>query len=122
MKQQVFIRQLCQGDYFGEISILTDSVRTASVKSQNYCTMACIHKRVFYELCNNFPDILIKMKKKALEYNDPWKEFKMTVLKEIEYFRDLIDDDEFYNEIQFLMEEEFIDKGSELITAGEQVK
>jgi len=98
MKNEVMVNSLKQGDYFGEIAILTDSVRTASVKSSNYCTMACIHKRVFYDLCNNFPDILIKMKRKALEYKDPWKEFKITVLKQVDYFAESIDDDEFYQE------------------------
>jgi len=43
--------------------------------------MACIHKRVFYDLCSSYPDILVKMKQKALKYKDPWKEFKVTVLK-----------------------------------------
>jgi len=81
MKNNRYIRQLGQGDYFGEVSILTDCTRTATVKSSNYSTMVCIHKRVFYDLCSSFPDILIKMKRKALEYNDPWKEFKLTVLK-----------------------------------------
>ena len=122
MKNQVYINQLCQGDYFGEISILTDSPRTASVRSSNYCTMACIHKRVFYDLCSNFPDILIKMKKKALEYKDPWKEFKLTVLKQVDYFSEVMDSNEFYHEVQFHLSEENIDPGTTVLQEGEACK
>ena len=122
MKRQICVNQLSQGDYFGEVSILTDTPRTASVKSSNYCTMACIHKRVFFELCNSFPDILIKMKKKALQYKDPWKEFKLTVLKQVDYFADQVQDDEFYDEVQFHLIEEHLETGTELISQGEQFK
>ena len=84
--------------------------------------MACIHKRVFFELCNSFPDILIKMKRKALKYRDPWKEFKLTVLKQVDYFADQVQDDEFYDEVQFHLIEEHLEKGTELISQGEQFK
>ena len=122
VKDNVYVRQLCQGDYFGEISILTDSVRTATVKSSNYCTMACIKKRVFHDLCNSFPDILIKMKKKALEYNDPWKEFKRAVLKQIDYFAEVIDNDEFYSEVQLNLVEENFEPDTEILEEGEECK
>ena len=80
MKRNRLVNELSQGDYFGEISLITDSNRTATVKSHNYCTLACLSKNTFYELCQNFPDILVKLKKKALEYNDPWKKFKIKML------------------------------------------
>ena len=58
---------------FGEIALINDTVRTATVKSENYCTLATLSKKVFYDLCQNFPDIIVSIKEKSLEYNDPWK-------------------------------------------------
>jgi len=84
--------------------------------------MACIHKRVFYDICSNYPDILVKMKKKALQYNDPWKQFKVTVLKQIDYFGEMVRTDEFYNEAQFHLSEENYEAGSLLVACGDTSK
>ena len=51
MKQNIKVNSLSQGDMFGEIALLTNSGRTATVKSQNYCTMASLSKKVFFDLC-----------------------------------------------------------------------
>jgi len=48
--------------------------------------MASLSSSVFYDLCNTFPDIFIKMKQRALDYDDPWKRFQFKILKQIEYF------------------------------------
>jgi len=55
MRQQQFVRQLNQGEHFGEVSILYDTPRTATVKSANYCTLASLSKKTFFDLCNSFP-------------------------------------------------------------------
>ena len=81
--------------------------------------MACIHKRVFYDLCSNYPDILVKMKRKALQYKDPWKEFKVTVLKQIDYFAEVISSNEFYNEAQFHLSEENFEAETLIVQEGE---
>ena len=59
--------------------------RTATIKSANYSTMVRIGKSVFYEMCNSFPDIFIKMKDRAYKYNDPWKRFKKVLISQIKY-------------------------------------
>jgi len=60
--KQRFVRLLDQAEYFGELALINQSTRTATVKSQNYCTLACLNKTVIFDLLQNFPDILIKMK------------------------------------------------------------
>ena len=45
---------LNQGDYFGEVALLFDCKRTATVKSTNYCTFARIEKTVFMNTSNMF--------------------------------------------------------------------
>ena len=100
LKNNQFVKQLIQGEYFGEIALLNSCQRTATVKSTNYCTMASVDKIIFYDLCNSFSDIFIKMKQKAVStYHDPWKRFKIRLLNQIEYFKGIQNPQEFFDEI-----------------------
>jgi CRP-like cAMP-binding protein len=47
-------RELNQGNYFGEIGLIFNCKRTATVKSTNYCTFARIHKKVFLNTSKAF--------------------------------------------------------------------
>jgi len=81
---------------------------TATVRSTNYCTIASLNKKVFIDLCNSFPEIFVKMKEKCLEYNDPWKQFKVNLLKKLDYFESVNTDvPEFLDTVQFHMQDEF---------------
>ena len=68
------------GDLFGEVALLNQCNRTATVKSTNYCTMAQISSDAFFNLCNSFPNIYNSMRKKVIEYKDPWKSMKKLIL------------------------------------------
>ena len=46
------VRVLEQNDYFGEISVVYDSVRTATVTCTNYCTLGKISVKTLYEICS----------------------------------------------------------------------
>jgi len=76
-KNNQLVTSLYQGDYFGEVGLLNHSLRTATVKSANYCTMASMNKNIFYDLCSTFPDIYAKMADRCKSYDDPWKQFKV---------------------------------------------
>lgn len=56
-----------KGDYFGEIAILFNCKRTATITSTNYCSFAKIKKEVFLGAENKF---LKKLKLKTTEYRD----------------------------------------------------
>lgn len=60
---------------FGEVALIAQIKRTASVKSKNYCTLAALVDENFYEMCQQFPDIFFKMKQETKKYNDKWKTF-----------------------------------------------
>ena len=62
------------------------------------------------------------MKKKALQYKDPWKDFKQMILKQVDYFADVIDDQDFYDEVQFHLEEEYFEPETELVQLDEECK
>ena len=75
-------RQVEKGDFFGEVALIFDINRTATVVSSNYCTIATITQEQLYGLFHNYPGIYRKMKEKALKYdeNDRWKQFKILLL------------------------------------------
>ena len=116
------VRELKQGDYFGEVSLLYSTTRTATVKSSNYCTLAQLNRKSFADLCNNYPEIMFKMKQRVLKYDDPWKKFKTAVLSRVDYFKDYADDPEFLEEIHLSMEEEYVDKGIEIAGPDQDMK
>ena len=45
-----YVRSLEVGSYFGEVGILFKGIRTASVRSQNYCIMAKISKESLFNM------------------------------------------------------------------------
>lgn len=87
MKRTKTVRNLYKGDYFGEVGLLFGVSRTATVRSTNYCTMATLAKSSLMELFYRFPGIYSEMWEAALDYDnmDKWKEFKILLLKQIEY-------------------------------------
>ena len=77
--------------------------------------MAVLNQKTFFELCNSFPEIILKMRERALKYEDPWKQFKKKVLEEVEYFKPFIDDPYFIEEVHYHLQEQYIDKGTEIM-------
>ena len=49
--QDIHVRNLGPNQYFGEISVVHDSVRTATVTTENYCTMGKIGLETIYNIC-----------------------------------------------------------------------
>jgi len=47
------IRTLSVSDYFGEISLVYDGVRTATVTTTNYCTIGKLSGQILWEICVN---------------------------------------------------------------------
>jgi CRP-like cAMP-binding protein len=51
-KAEVFVKQLRPGSLFGEVALVTNGKRSASVKSRNYCTVAGLSEDKFKEFCD----------------------------------------------------------------------
>ena len=54
-EEHIAHRFLVEGDHFGEIGMIFDCRRTATVVSRNYNTMATISKAQFHELMIELP-------------------------------------------------------------------
>lgn len=57
------------------------------------------------------------MQKRMLEYDDPWKRFKMLALSQIDYLtmEDKTDQDHLLDEIHPHMRDEFFEEGTQII-------
>lgn len=77
------------GDHFGEISILYNWRRTASVMSTKYATIGWLSLAKYREVLFKYQEISDKFFEQIYEYNDSLKLFKENRLKEIPYLKHL---------------------------------
>lgn len=79
------VRVLKAGSIFGEVALLVNQLRTATVGTLNYCTCASLHKHHFIEMCSRFPETVNKMKLRLLRYQDRRKRFLKKLIKNVDY-------------------------------------
>lgn len=77
---------LIEGDHFGEIGVIYDCKRTATVVSRNYNTMARITSARFHDLSNEIPKYVDALKRQVFQYDERFKRFMMRVIAKIPYF------------------------------------
>lgn len=58
---EIAVARLGKGDVLGEIAILCDVPRTASVRAVTPLSALCISKDLFFQLVKDFPDIAIEI-------------------------------------------------------------
>ena len=81
-------RVLQDGDHFGEISMIYNCKRSATVESCNYGTLAALKKENFLELQNStFENIIEVFKKQICLYDDEVKMFLAFAMEKISYFK-----------------------------------
>jgi CRP/FNR family cyclic AMP-dependent transcriptional regulator len=57
----ITVAELHDGDFFGEIAILCDTPRTATVKAKNELTALRIRKEPFFQLLLQFPEMAVEL-------------------------------------------------------------
>ena len=111
------IRLLEENDYFGEVSLIHDSVRTATVKTKNYCTLGMIALETLFELTSSYPFFKETLMEKMFRYDDQLKIFLMTSLRNIPYLADCSDDT--IQAIAFSMKFDWLEPGVSYFNPGE---
>ena len=53
--EDIELKILAKTDYFGEVSLIHDGYRTASVTAVNYCTLGKLSLKTIYSISSNFP-------------------------------------------------------------------
>ena len=69
-KQPWFQHLLKPGCHFGEVALLYNTLRTATVRAKNYITVAALDRPNFDELIMNFPETVPKFKEVMNCYDD----------------------------------------------------
>lgn len=108
--QDETIRVLEKGDYFGEVALIYDLRRTASVTSQNYCTLGKLSLKTLHSILSNFPHFRKSLIERTHKYDDSMKMFQVQALRKIEYLanskRDTI------STLAYRMKAEVLEKGA----------
>ena len=83
------INSLSEGKYFGEIGLITNLKRTATVISTDYCTLSSMSKKVLQTARQEYPIIYTKLKEQISQYQDFDFNFRKKMVKNIPYFRNV---------------------------------
>ena len=84
-KNLSFVQEIGMGEFFGEVALVKECRRTATVKSKNYSTLAALNHSNFLELRSKYPEIMHKFNKKIRSYKDKWKKFQIRSLMNIDF-------------------------------------
>lgn len=68
--QEIKVRELAKCDYFGEISLIYDSVRSATIICNNYCTLGKIAIETLHKICSNHYFVKQALMNSIYIYND----------------------------------------------------
>ena len=80
---------LYDGDHFGEIGLIYGCNRTATVKSNNYGSLAKLTNDGYKELTKNFPQLPSEFKQYIFTYKDNLRCFLEMECDKIDYFKKL---------------------------------
>ena len=107
--KEIYVRRLDEGEHFGEVSIVYNCQRSASVISMNYNTFATINWEAYKRLIQEFPEYeSCLMRHVVTTYYDHRIKFITNMLKRVEYL-DLVPQDILF-ELMFALKEKKVDK------------
>ena len=102
------VRSLKEGDHFGEIAMIYQCRRSATVISLSYNTFARIIRPRFRELVSEFPEYEACLKKHVKEeYDDPKIDFLKRMVRQVDYLQNCDNEDLIYDIIFSLQQESF---------------
>ena len=83
------VNELYDGDHFGEIGLIYETKRTATVRSENYGTLAKLSKSSYQDMLKTFESMSLLFKQQMYKYDDKILRFLEFELDKISYFRNL---------------------------------
>ena len=112
------VRELKKGSKFGEIGLLYQTKRTASVVSAGFGILAVLKRADLDLLRWKFPQIWVGLERSALGYQDMWKTFMIKTILKCPYFASL--SEEKLSEIVYLLPFQQLKPGEYLYKEGEK--
>ena len=86
-KNPHLVRKLKEGAHFGEVALVYNTNRTATVRTIDYANVAVLRKEDFIMVCHKFPKALDLFRIAAAKYHDSWKRFLKRTLRRCPYFK-----------------------------------
>ena len=102
---------------FGEIGLLCECDRTASVMTEAYTTSAYINKEQFRDLCEQYPEAAMSIKGGLKKYDDKNKQFKKSLIRNLDFTERLSDDT--IEELSYGMKHMFVEESQFLFKEGD---
>ena len=112
----MFINEKIKGQYFGEIGLLTNLRRTASIFALKNTLTGFIPKDDFNCLMRENKNLRINLVENLSNYNDNLIKFFRTMVKNVNLFRKLSDDS--IRAIVFLLRDSKASKGNLVLRLG----
>mmetsp|Transcript_25770 Transcript_25770/g.45381 ORF Transcript_25770/g.45381 Transcript_25770/m.45381 type:complete len:948 (-) Transcript_25770:2606-5449(-) len=109
---------LGDGAHFGEIGLLYKTLRTATVTSQDFSTVAQLMEEDFNEIVHQYPNIIDSMRKLTEEYEDPWKLYLIENFVRANYFNYL--PKSAIHELVYLCDVDWVKPGNYLFKPGDK--
>lgn len=122
MRSKISHKFLQEGQLFGEVSSIFNCHNSATVRSLNYSAFAYLKDKSFLGMEEISPDIIQKLRIQALEYDDPWIQFKVKILGQLYYFKRFVKEKGFLTSIQFYMEDQIYQNDQIILDMGEECK
>jgi len=83
------VKVLEKGQHFGEVALIYHTIRTATVRTLTYASIASLDREDFGMMLEKFPDVGTSLKQVSARYKDSWKKFLKTTLSRCPYFSSL---------------------------------
>lgn len=86
--QKALGENLIKGEHFGEIRLIYNCPRSATVICKSYNLIGQLDERKYINLINQYPQFDIELRRYIHTYNDPIKNFFFSCLSKIHYFKE----------------------------------
>lgn len=112
---------LVKGEHFGEVRMLYDCPRTATVQSMSYNIMGQLDKQKYQNIINLYPKFDDLMRKNMHSYLDPFKNFFYNCFQKFSYFQDIKDksktclNQDQFHQLLYLFKQTSYSKGDTII-------
>ena len=109
-----YIRRLNEGEHFGEVQVVYNCMRSASVISMNYNTFATISFEAYKRLLQDYPEYEVCLRRHVISrYQDMRIKFIEQMIRRVEYL-DCVPIDILY-ELIFSLDEKSFEKGDTVL-------